>query len=466
MKTSLKIVYTIASILSLLVIFTFRSVPQGRLWKKYSVLYVTASAPEESVKKALSANGVDQYACYTNQYIPLALKENSPEASLLRLSAKDSYLTKRQAFFFDKSQAYKLYYAPAEYKAQLEKTAAALNQNKLNAGIDSNSTYPFLIPLFVFIFSVILFGFAKNKVVYAIGALYSLVFALCNPFYPVAASLIIVLLFFFVMSNLWKRQGVFELVRQSRIFLVLFVVVLLNIICSSLLTAVLFIFFVGGLFSALCIYSEIERIQKSKLPFQSLFILPAKKIDYFSNKAFLILPLSVLAVFMFLMVSLITTRTSAGSKLSKITLPGKSGVVSSELPQFDGYYKWNWKIQTSPYVSLNSSDGNDSSEVKPSQKVDFPYYEESDHKIELKTRSFVFDEAFCNNSYNQIDSLYGNSVEHILKSEGKDSTFGYVSLNSYSMSTLSVIMILICFFILLFIYICSIIKKDSRGRGK
>ena len=171
MKTSLKIVYTIASILSLLVIFTFRSVPQGRLWKKYSVLYVTASAPEESVKKALSANGVDQYACYTNQYIPLALKEKSPEASLLRLSAKDSYLTKRQAFFFDKSQAYKLYYAPAEYKAQLEKTAAALNQNKLNAGIDSNSTYPFLIPLFVFIFSVILFGFAKNKVVYAIGAL-------------------------------------------------------------------------------------------------------------------------------------------------------------------------------------------------------------------------------------------------------------------------------------------------------
>jgi hypothetical protein len=140
--------------------------------------------------------------------------------------------------------------------------------------------------------------------------------------------------------------------------------------------------------------------------------------------------------------------------------------LSPELPQFDGYYKWNWKIQTAPYVSLNSSEGKDSSDVKPSQKVEFPYYEESEHRIEVKTRSFVFDEAFCNNSYNQIDSLYGNSVERILKSEGRDSTFGYVSLNSYSMSTLSIIMILICFFILLFIYICSIIKKDSRGRGK
>ncbi|WP_027727627.1 hypothetical protein [Treponema sp. C6A8] len=466
MKTSLKIVYTIASILSLLVVFTFRSVPQGRLWKKYSVLYVAAGAPEESVQKTLSENGVEKYACYTNQYVPLVLKENSPEASLLRLSAKDSYLTKRQAFFFDKSQNYKLYYVPSSYKAQLEKTVAALNQQKISSGIDSNASYPFLIPLFVLVFSGILLGFAKNKVVYAVGAVYSVCFALCNPFYPVAASLIIVLLFFFVMSNLWKRQGVFELVRQSRIFLVLLAVVLLNIICSSLLTVVLFFFFVGGVFSALCIYSEIERYRISKLHFQSLFILPAKRIDYFSNKAFLILPVSVLAVFMFLMVSLVTTRTSAGSHLSKITLPGKSGALSSELPQFDGYYKWNWKIQTSPYVSLNSSGGNDSSDIKLSQKIEFPYYEESDQKIEVKTKSFVFDEAFCNNSYNQIDNLYGNSVERILKSEGKDSTFGYVSLNSYSMSTLSIIMILICFFILLFIYISSIIKKDSRGRGK
>jgi len=209
MKTSLKIIYTIASILSLLVIFTFRSVPQGRLWKKYSVLYVAASTPEDIITKALNENGVEDYASYFNQKIPLNLKENSPELSLLRLSSKDSYLSKRRAFFFDKSQDYKLYYAPHNYKSQLEKTAASLNQQKINCGIDSNASYPFLIPLFVLIFSAILLYFAKNKIVYAVGAVYSVVFALCNPFYPVAASLILLLLFFLAMSNLWKREGVF-----------------------------------------------------------------------------------------------------------------------------------------------------------------------------------------------------------------------------------------------------------------
>ena len=466
MKTSLKIIYTIASILSLLVIFTFRSVPQGRLWKKYSVLYVAASTPEDIITKALNENGVEDYASYFNQKIPLNLKENSPELSLLRLSSKDSYLSKRRAFFFDKSQDYKLYYAPHNYKSQLEKTAASLNQQKINCGIDSNASYPFLIPLFVLIFSAILLYFAKNKIVYAVGAVYSVVFALCNPFYPVAASLILLLLFFLAMSNLWKREGVFELVRQSRIFILLVAIVLLNIISSSIITAVLFIFFVGGTFSSLCIYSEIERIRLSKLQFQSVFILPAKKIDYFSHKSFLILPISVLIVFIFLMISVVTTRTSAGSKLSKITLPGKSGIQSSELPQFDQYYKWDWKVQTAPYVSLNSNEQSDSSAIKLSQKVEFPYFETEGEKIHAKTKSFIFDEAFCADSFNQIDNLTGNSVERILKSEGKDSNFGYVSVNSYSMNTLSIIMLLICFFILLFIYISSIIKKSSRGNRK
>ena len=459
MKIQYKLIYTLCSLLSLLVIFTFRSVPSGQIWKKYNILYVAKEADQDTVSSVFSDVGIDDYVSLSNQYLPVNLSKHSPELSMMKIEGKDSYIEKRDAFFFDKSQNYMLYYVPVNYKSRLEDAHAHLLNKKIKCGLDTNSSYPFLIPFFVIVFAALLFIFAKNKCVYAIGSAFSIVFVLCNPFYSVATALILIHLFLFLLSKLWNREGLFSFFKKQKLFAVLLATILLNIIFSTKLTAVLFIFYAAGLFSALCIYKDIEEYFNKKLPFKSIFILPAKKIELFTENTFFLLPLSTLIVLVFLVTSVISSKSNSASKFSKILLPGRASVECEQLPQLEDYYEWNWKIKTAPYRSINTENNSAQSDYS---KVEFPYYEEENGKIVFKTKTLSFDENFKETAYSDIEKLGFNSLENVMKSEGISSKFSYVSLNSYSINFISIIMILICFFILLFIYISSIIKRNVK----
>lgn len=463
MKIQYKLIYILCSLLSLLVIFTFRSVPSGQIWKKYNILYVARNADQNAVASVFSDLGIDDYVSLSNQYLPVNLSKHSPEISMMKIEGNDSYIEKRDAFFFDKSQNYMLYYVPVNYKSRLEDAYNHLANKKIKCGLDTNSSYPFLIPFFVIIFAALLFMFAKNKWVYAIGSAFSIVFVLCNPFYSVATALILIHLFLFLLSRLWNREGLFSFFKKQKIFAILFATILLNIIFSTKITALLFIFYAAGLFSALILYKDIEEYLCRKRPFQSIFILPAKRIELFTEKTFFLLPLSILIVLIFLVTSLISSKSNPASKFSKILLPGKASVQSQELPQLEDYYRWNWEIKTAPYRSINSEN---MAENKDYSKVEFPYYEEENGKIVLKTKTLSFDESFKESAYSDIEELGFNSLENVMKSEGISSKFSYVSLNSYSINFISIIMILICFFILLFIYISSIIKRGLNRNTK
>lgn len=458
MRITQKIIYSLASILSLLLIFTFRTVPSGKLWKKYNVLYVSKEFPESDVLKLLSENEIDDVTCFSSQYLPLLLNKNSPEVSLYRLKTNDSYINKRRAFFFDKSQNYRLYYIPQTFKARLQKVQSQLLQNKVPCGIDSSGVYPLIIPVIILLFSLILLYFSKKRLVFAIGAFYSLLFSICNPFYTAAASLVLVELFIFILSNMWKREGFFPLLAQKKIFIILFAAILLNIITSSFSTMCLFLFFIAGIFASLSIYSEIENHRLKKLPFRSIYILPARKVSFFNSKNFVILPLAILVIFIFLAVSTLSSISTGAGPVqgsSKVILPAKAGSKDKALAQFDDYYQWKWTVDTEPYKSLNR-------EEEDTYQVDFPYYEEVDNKIIKKTKTLVFDRNFCSSTFSQIDDLTFNAIEKVLKTEGEASSFGYVSMNSYSVNPYGTITIFICFFILLFIYISSMIKKGGR----
>lgn len=458
MKIQYKLIYILCSLLSLLVIFTFRSVPSGQIWKKYNILYVSKEADQNIVTKVFSDCKINDYVSLSNQYLPVNLSKYSPEFSLLKIKGNDSYIEKRDAFFFDKSQNYILYYVPSTFKSQLEDACAHLSAKKIKCGLDTNSSYPFLIPFFVIIFAALLFIFAKNKGVYSIGSVFSIVFVLCNPFYSVATALILIHLFLFILSRLWNREGLLTFLKKQSIFTILSGTVLLNIIFSTKITAMLFIFYAAGLFSALSIYKEIEAYSNKRKPFQSIFILPANRIELFTDKTFFLLPLSILIVLVFLVTSLISSKSNSSSKFSKILLPGKAGIESTELPQFEDYYEWSWLIKTAPYRSININSENKAD----FSHIDFPYYEEENGKIVLKTKSLIYDDNFKLSVFSEIENFNFNSLENVMRSEGSSSKFNYVSLNSYSINYISIIMILICFFILLFIYISCIIKKGFR----
>ena len=161
----------------------------------------------------------------------------------------------------------------------------------------------------------------------------------------------------------------------------------------------------------------------------------------------------------FLITSLVSSKTNSASKFSKILLPGKAGVESEQLPQLEDYYQWNWKIKTAPYRSINTKTASDNVDFS---SLEFPYYEEEDGKIVLKTKKLTYDDSFKENAFSDIENFGFNSLENVMKSEGGASKFSYVSLNSYNINFISIIMILICFFILLFIYISCIIKRGIK----
>ena len=142
MKIQYKLIYTLCSLLSLLVIFTFRSVPSGQIWKKYNILYVAKEADQNAVAAVFSDVGIDDYVSLSNQYLPVNLSKHSPEFSMMKIDGKDSYIEKRDAFFFDKSQNYMLYYVPVNYKSRLEDAYAHLSNKKINYFPYSFTVYP------------------------------------------------------------------------------------------------------------------------------------------------------------------------------------------------------------------------------------------------------------------------------------------------------------------------------------
>lgn len=462
MKLQYKLIYILCSLLSLLVIFTFRSVPSGQIWKKYNILYVTRETNSAVVEKVLSDCEVEDYVSLSNQYLPLKLQKYSPELSLIKLDKEDSYISKRTAFFFDKSKSYRLYYVPVNYKHKLENAFTHLQNSHIKCGLDTNSSYPFLIPIFVIFFATLLFVFAKNKVVYAIGSFFSIVFVICNPFYSVATALILVHLFLFLLSRLWNRDGLLSFFARQRIFSILIAAVLLNIIFSTKLTALIFVFYAAGVFSSLYFYKSLEIFINQKKQFQTLLILPAKRIELFTENTFFLLPLSTLIILVFLFISVMSSKNNTSSRFAKILLPGKASVESEQLAQFEDYYEWSWKVKTAPYRSINSEANRE--ELSTKSAVEFPYFEEVNGKIVSKTKTLTFDEGFKQDLYSEIENLGFNSLEGMMKSEGISSKFNYVSLNSYSINFISIIMILICFFILLFVFISCIIKRSVKKR--
>ena len=74
----------------------------------------------------------------------------------------------------------------------------------------------------------------------------------------------------------------------------------------------------------------------------------------------------------------------------------------------------------------------------------------------------AYNQSFKDLTFEGISDLPDNTIEKVLKSEGKDFKGGYSVTNAYTADLFGIIMCLICVFILLFIYISTIIRKGIK----
>lgn len=457
MNKYIKISSPFVFFITLILILTFKTLPSGKLWKNYFVVSVPVSTPDSTVLTAIDKASIQNAVSLSGQYLPLSLSENSVELCMLRLNYKSSeyaYLDKRNAMFFDKSQAYRLYYIPGEYESETNTLVKLLANQGINCIKDDSSNYPWLLPFIGFLLALMLFLFVKNKLPFILCSIIPLVYLYCNPFYPAATAICLTILCLFFVSNLWRRKGALTILLSRYSGPAMLAIAIICSFAASLTSGFLFILTLAGIAAALIISACLQEFFRNKKPFVPVYIRSAKRVSPFAGKAFTSMSIVTGAVALFIVLIFVTSSDSITQSSAKLLFPANSNNSEGSLPQFDEYYDLVWKVRTYPYKSLNSQEA-DSNTVFFSSFIENP---ETGIITEEKT-SLTFNDAFKQEVFDEIDSLRFNSIEKIMKSEGQDFTAGYTATSSYHTNLFGIIMCFICLFILLFIYFSIIIRK-------
>lgn len=447
-----------AFIISIILILSFKTIPTGKLWNNYSVLYVPIQENDDEVINSLTDCNIQDYVALSKQYLPINLSQNSIEYSMYKLiisNNESEYQNKRLNYFYDKSNLYRLYYIPNNNKSQLNNVVESLNIKKIKCGVDSSTSYPWILPIIGFVIIILLSFFSKNKNVFFIGSISPLIFLFCNPFFPIAFSLCLLLLVIFFISNIWKRKDFILTLINSYSVCSLLGLSLLCAFSSSIKTGFLFFFELISTYSVLQIYYSIENYFRRKKSFIPVYIKTSKMVNMYANKSISILLILFTVFLLYFGVMLFSSNENFNSHFSKLLLPANTEIKDDRLSQFEDYYKWTWTIKTAPYISLNQN--------KKSNIVEYPKYFEDEKGLIKETKEIMtYNQDFREKIFNEIDSLQFNSIEKVLKSEGSHFNGGYKSTNSYHNSIFGIIMSFICLFMLLFLYFSIIIKRGTN----
>jgi len=458
MAKYLKYFSPLVFLLSLFCILSFKAIPNGKLWTNYSVLYVPVETDDEFVISTLRNCNIIDYVSLSEQYLPLNISENSVELAMFKLNLTNDgteYHQRRGNYFFDKSNCYRLYYVPSSYKSQLADVVLLLNKQKINCGVDSTSTYPFVIPLIGLILLITLSLFSKNKYVFIAGAAPALIFLYCNPFYPVAISLCLILLIIFFISNTWKRDGfLLRLANTYTVPAMLFISLLCSF-SSSYKSGLLFFVLIICIAAVLFTIYSIEEFIRNRKSFVPVFIKPARMINAFARKTNTTFIILLSGAFLFIGIFFLTSSDQINSHFAKLQLPANSDFSDEELPQLEDYYRWAWDLKTNPYRSLNKAENEN--------LVEYPKYIEDENGLIRETKTVMaYNQSFKEGIFEDIDNLPFNSIEKVIKSEGIRFNGGYKSTSDYHNNLFGIIMMFISVFMLLFLYISIIIRKGAK----
>ena len=456
-----KVLPVLGIIITAALIITFRTIPKGKTWNNYNILYVKTINMPEDFESILKENGINEYVCLQNQRIPIMLTRNSIEETMLIInisSTENKYLYDRQNYFHDSKGDYSLFYIPDYYGKKTDAVVQILTKAGVPCGIDSTLSYLWLIPVIVLILTVILTVFSKNKLFFIITAILPCVYTFCNAFYASAISVIILLLSLFLISNIYKRKGAINKLITGNILVIAAVIISLAAAFSvSLLSGIFYIIVIAGTFCSILTASNFDKKIKSRYEFQPVMIRSAKRVSVYGGKSNIVLPLVLVCTVGIIAYFVLGSFHIGGTKNKEsILLPGKTETADSKLPLLEDYYRWNWNVRTAPYKSLNDNGEYDENHVV------FPEYVEEDGIIKQNNRTMYYNKNFKKEVYDNIDQLDFYSIETVIKDQGNDFLAGYTKSASYNVSIFGIIMMIICFCMLLFIYFSAMIGKGGR----
>ena len=424
-------------------------------------MYVQKNADMQKVYQVLEEYSVKNYSCLENQFVPLNLVDQSPEVRLSAsfLNDSDSYLSRRNSYFFDRDKLYTVFYIPEKYSSKLPKVLSALGREGIKGGVNANANYPFICPLVIFLFAILLVFYSENKIRAVLYFSLPVYFSFFVPVYLVCSSLCLFMYASFLSFRILERKNTFEVLKKSRIFVILLSVSLVSMLFTSFKAVLLYILLLLSCAAVLYLYKNIlSAFENAKYSFVPVKIRTANMIRLVTKKSrFCLLLMGIFVSFVFLF-ALISMKVSFPSSDDGVKLPSAVSLEKS-LPDLGDFIDWRWEALIYPYVSLNSSE---TILPKDGNTVYFPRFTEENGKITQSLTSITFNQKFKEDSVDSLESLDYPAIEKVIRKQGRMRP-GFTSAANARPSFVSVILMTICSVSSFFMYFI-ITNPKFRGR--
>jgi hypothetical protein len=443
-------------------LFFFRHIPVSHPWKGYEIMYIPKDVSEKQVLDVLAAAGCRNVIASSVQEIPATtvycpIKKNEE-------NNEKSYLEKRNAFFSDKHNQYRLFYISDTYIKNAQKAMEILiSEYHINAGIDSSESFPWMAITICFLLYILLLFNAENHFVYGFSGIFPLLFILSFPFYAIAAAVCLLLYDYYLVQKVWQRAGAVHCLVKNFFILFFAAIPLFIVFITSFTAGIILIMIPAASFSAVFLYHAFEKDHV----FSPVFIRPAGFISIFNKKSIHFLLACAIGVCMLIVCSLFGAHLSSAVSVRGVSLPVpiRYTVSTGEeaFPSLTDYIVWNWNTITYPYRSLNSID-----KVhripENGETVILPRYKETEDGIsESNEIVFRYDSSFRKAVMKNIDALPYPAIEKVLKKQGNSVCIGYLITDRKAYDPKSLLLLLAAGFVPLIVFVYNIIIRKKNN---
>lgn len=446
------------AIITFVLLVVFRTVPTAQLWKGFSILYVPLETDSTLVFRTLEENDCKEVISIFNQKVPYVnsfLPIKNYEA--------DSYLVRRNAYFFDKNQSVMVYYIPEKYNKNAKNAVSALvNDYKIDAGLDSKSSFPLVTPLICVFVSLIFFIFAKNKFVYFVSCVFPLIFSFAMPFYINAAAVCLYLYGTFVAQVLWNRKGAFSYILKKPFIVIIFALSIVGTFFAGVLSGIFFVLSILSSISLLFIYKFLVEFLDSRRRFNPVLIRPANLMNMVNKISVKRGIFSGIALFAISILYVTSVNVFSISNSQDLYFPVPTSYNSTnEIPNMNEYIEWTWNEATRPFKSLNvmyESSPQNGDEITIDRFID------NDDGIKMTQEViFCFDDEFKNEVIKSIDDLDYPAIEKLMKEQNADFFVDYSSNASEKFNLSNLICMLVMILLLAIMQVYYLNKGKSKS---
>ena len=370
MKPSVSVVFaSFIALISAIVLVVFIRLPVSSLWRGYNILYVPVELEEQVVLQALEAVGIADAVSLSKQQQPV-YSTFAPVQSIV--STQHSYLRQRENYFFDRSQQMQLFYVPSESMEQAQTVVDFLQSlpGGMNAGLEGKTTYPWMVPLVVFLVFLILVVLSRAKGFMLTVGFFPLLFSICIPSYSGAGGATLLLYCFFLCSTFWKRKDMFKAIKKSALILLFGCASVPVAFMGSWKEGLLFLVTIVASLS-LCFVLVNWEPKKSK-GFMPVPIRSARLVSVVSSVASFTLFIPAVAATILSISLLFFGYFPSDTSINGLFLPaparytdtisfdsvsfqdnGQQAYLEEELPSLVHYVDWVWDTLTYSYRSLH-----------------------------------------------------------------------------------------------------------------